>query len=171
MVVLDEKNLHIRNIRDGTMIKMDVNNGVCTTDMWICLDETGPVFQLAGTVSGHTAFDKLVRRATMCRGEKAENRKLEEVEGTELNGVGEGEDGVSDEEGDRIFGQEKVAPPDWRVKAGLRNIPTQKEREGDEATHVSFRDWCTHCMMSRGRSHDHVTEQRATIGREAPLLR
>ena len=26
------------------MIKLDVNNGVYTMDMWICLDETGPVF-------------------------------------------------------------------------------------------------------------------------------
>ena len=44
LVVLDEKNPHIRNTRDGTMIKLDVNNGVCTMDMRIRLDETGPVF-------------------------------------------------------------------------------------------------------------------------------
>ena len=61
IVVLDEKNPHIRNIRDGTMTKMDVNNGVYTVDMRICLDETGLVFQLAGTVSGQPAFDKPVR--------------------------------------------------------------------------------------------------------------
>ena len=34
IVVLDEKNPHKRNTRDGTMIKLDANNGVCT-DMWI----------------------------------------------------------------------------------------------------------------------------------------
>ena len=44
IVVLDEKNPHIRNTRDGTVIKLDVNSGVCTMDMWICLEETGPVF-------------------------------------------------------------------------------------------------------------------------------
>ena len=44
VVVLDEKNPHIRNIRDGTVIKLVANNGVYTMDMWICLDETGPVF-------------------------------------------------------------------------------------------------------------------------------
>ena len=44
VVVLDEKNPHIRNNRDGTTIKLDVNNGVYTMDMWVCLDETGPVF-------------------------------------------------------------------------------------------------------------------------------
>ena len=48
IVVLDEMNPHIRNIRDGTVIKLDVNNGVYTMDMWICLDETGPVFSWQG---------------------------------------------------------------------------------------------------------------------------
>ena len=51
VVVPDEMNPHIRNNRDGTVIKLDVNNGVYTMDMWVCLDETGPVFQLARTVS------------------------------------------------------------------------------------------------------------------------
>ena len=49
-------------------------------------------FQLAGTVSGQTAFDKCVRLAALCRGETAENRKLEEDEETELNGIEEGQD-------------------------------------------------------------------------------
>ena len=44
IVVLDGKKPHIQNIRDGTMFKMDVNSGVCTMDMWICLVEAGPVF-------------------------------------------------------------------------------------------------------------------------------
>ena len=35
VVVLVEKNPHIRNIRDGTVI---MNNGVYTMDMWICFD-------------------------------------------------------------------------------------------------------------------------------------
>ena len=48
IVVLDEKNPHIRNIRDGTTIKMNVNHGVYTMDMWICLDETGPIFSWQG---------------------------------------------------------------------------------------------------------------------------
>ena len=33
VVVLDEKNPHSRNTRDGTVIKLDVNNGVYTMDM------------------------------------------------------------------------------------------------------------------------------------------
>ena len=48
IVVLDEKNLHIRNTRDGTVIKLDVNIGVYTMDMWIGLDETGLVFSWQG---------------------------------------------------------------------------------------------------------------------------
>ena len=47
-VVLEEKNPHIRNTRDGTVIKLDVNNGVYTMVMWICLDQTGPVFSWQG---------------------------------------------------------------------------------------------------------------------------
>ena len=39
VVVLDEKNSHIRDNRDGTVIKLDVNSGVYTMDMWVCLDE------------------------------------------------------------------------------------------------------------------------------------
>ena len=46
--MLDEKNPHIRNTGDGTVIKLDVNNGVYTMDMLICLDETGPVFSWQG---------------------------------------------------------------------------------------------------------------------------
>ena len=30
------------------MIKLDANSGVRTMDIWICLDETGPVFSLQG---------------------------------------------------------------------------------------------------------------------------
>ena len=48
VVVLDEKNPHIRKHRDGTTIKLDVNNGVYTMNMWICTDETGPVFSWQG---------------------------------------------------------------------------------------------------------------------------
>ena len=57
IVVLDETKPHIRNMRDGTVIKLDVNNGVRTMDMWICLDERSPVFSWQD-VSGQTAFDK-----------------------------------------------------------------------------------------------------------------
>ena len=48
IVVLDEMNPHIRNTRDGTVIKLDVSDGVYTMGMWTCLDETGPVFSWQG---------------------------------------------------------------------------------------------------------------------------
>ena len=44
IMVLEEGTRTFENTRDGTMIKLDVNNGLYTMDMWICLDETGPVF-------------------------------------------------------------------------------------------------------------------------------
>ena len=34
VLVLDEKNPHIRNNRDGTVIKLDVNNRLKTKNMW-----------------------------------------------------------------------------------------------------------------------------------------
>ena len=46
--MLDETNPHLRNIRDGTVIKLDVNNVVCTMHMWVRLDEIGPVFSGQG---------------------------------------------------------------------------------------------------------------------------
>ena len=73
VVLLDEKNPQIRNIRDGTMIKLDVNSGVYTMNMWACLDENRSNFQLVGAVSGQTAVARLVRPTTVCRGEQGEN--------------------------------------------------------------------------------------------------
>ena len=46
--MLDEKNPRIRNNRDGTVIKLDINNGVYTMDMWVCLEETGPLLSWKG---------------------------------------------------------------------------------------------------------------------------
>ena len=63
-----------------------------------------------------------------------------------------GKDGMSD-------GEEELALPDWRVRAGPRNKPTQKERAEHEATYVPFRDWCTHCMMGRGRTKQKSEDQ------------
>ena len=39
------------------------------------------------------------------------------------------EDEMSDEEGDGIDGEEELAPPDWRVRAGPRN-KIDAERKG-----------------------------------------
>ena len=74
---------------------------------------------MAGTVSGQTAFDKLVRPAALCRGVTTENRKAEEAE---LDGVEEERDG-------KKLWETELAAPDWRVRAGPRNKATQKERE------------------------------------------
>ena len=118
-------------------------------------------FQLAGTVSGQAAFDKPVRPAALCRSEAAEERKAESGKEVELNGVEEGHEEMSDGEGGETDGEGELAAPDWRVRAGPRSKPTQREREQHEATHVPFRDWCAYCMMGRGRTHHHVTKQRS----------
>ena len=72
--------------------------------------------------------------------------------------------------GDEVDGEEELAARDWCVRAGPRNRPTRKEREEDEATHVPLRDWCTHCMMGRGRTHHHVTKQRSGDETRRPTI-
>ena len=57
--------------------------------------------------------------------------------------------------------EEELATPDWRVRAGPRNRPTQKNMEEHEVTHVQLRDRCTHFMMDSGRTHHHATKQRS----------
>ena len=59
VVVLDEKIPHSRNNRDGTVINLDVNNGVYTMDMWVCLDETGPVFSWQGQCAARVSQTNL----------------------------------------------------------------------------------------------------------------
>ena len=100
VVVLDAKNPHIRNTRDGTVIKLDVNNGVQTMDMWVRLDKKRSSFKLAGTESGQTAIDKLVRLLALCGGGEAEISQFGEIEDTEWNGVGEREVRMSEEAGE-----------------------------------------------------------------------
>ena len=100
-------------------------------------------------------IDKLVRPGAVCRGAEVE------FEAKELNGVEEGEDRMTEKAGAEVEGGGELAMPDWRVRARPRNRPTQKEREEHEATHVPIRDWCTQCMMSKGRTHHHVTKHKS----------
>ena len=94
----------------------NVNNDVYTTDMWICLDETRPVF--SWQESGQAAFDKLVKPGALCI--------LGATGKKELNSIGDEHDDMSDEEGDRIADEGEF----WRVR---RNKPTQREREEHQA--------------------------------------
>ena len=113
-------------------------------------------------MSGQAAFDKPVRPAAFCI--------LGAAGKTELNGIGEEHDDMSDEEGDRIKDEGEFAAPDWRVRAGPRNKPTQREREEHEATHMPFRDWCAHCMMGRGRTHHHIAKQKSEDESRRPII-
>ena len=144
-----------------------MNNGVYTMDMWICLDETGPVFSWQG-LSGQSAFDNPVRPAAEVRQQRMDG--VERGEETELNGVEEGRDEMSDEEGGEMDGKEELAAPDLRVRAWPRSKPTQKEREEHEVTRVPFRDWCAHCMMGRGRTHHHVAKQKSEDQSRRPII-
>ena len=87
-------------------------------------------FDLAGTVSGQAAFDKPVRPAALCRGVTTENRKAGWSEETELNGVEGERDGMSDEEGNAIDGEEELAAPDWRVRGRAQKQADSKGERG-----------------------------------------
>ena len=115
-----------------------------------------PVFQLARTVRGTSVTNKLVRPRTQCSSE-SEERYAEQ----ELNGLEEGEDAMRDEEGEAVEGEGEAGRADWRVRAGPRNKPTAREREEHEATHMPFRDCCTHCMMGKCRTHHRVSKERS----------
>ena len=86
-----------------------------------------------------------------------------------MNGAEEEREGMSDEEGNEIDGEQEIAAPDWRVRAGPRNKPTQREREEHEATHGPVRDWCVQCMMGRGRTHNHVAKQKSEDQSRRPV--
>ena len=126
VVVLDERNPHIRNNRDNPVIKLGANSGVYTMDM-------------------------CVRPGTKCNSEGEEGHAEQES-----NGLEEGEDAMTDEEGEG-----EAATADWRVRAGPRNKPTDREREEHEATHMPFpRLVHTQGMMGRGRTHHHMSKKR-----------
>ena len=92
-----------------------------------------------------------------------EKKEVERCEEIELNGVGEERDRMSDEGGDKIDDEEELAAP--------RNMPTQREREEHEATHVQFRDWCAHRMMGTGRTHHLAAKQNRHLLSSPPLAR
>ena len=127
VVVLVEKNPHIRNNRDGTVIKLDVNNG-CVHHGYVhghvgVSQRNWFRFQLARTVSGSSVTNKLVRPRTKCSNESEKSFAEQELNGTE------GEDAMTDEEGDGVEGEGKAGTADWRVRAGPGNKPTGRERK------------------------------------------
>ena len=67
-----------------------------------------------------------MRPAALCRGVTTGSENAGWSEEAELNGVEEERDGMSGEEGNEIDGEEESAAPDWRVRAGHRNKPTQR---------------------------------------------
>ena len=83
-----------------------------------------------------------------------------------MNGVDDGEDGMSVEEVDGIDGEEELAPTDWRVREGPRNKPTQKERGEREATHVTVQR-LVHSLHDGQRMHPSPRHQTRKSGDQA----
>ena len=51
-----------------------------------------------------------------------------------------------------------------------KNKPTAREKEEHDATYMPFRDWCTHCMVGRGRTHHHVSKKRSEDLSRRPVI-
>ena len=107
-------------------------------------------------MSGSSVTNKAVRPRT-----KYSSGGEESCAEQEWNGLEEGEDAMTDEEGEGVDGEGEARSVDWRVRVGPRNKPTAREREEHEATHMPFRDWCTHCLIGRGRTDHHVSKQKS----------
>ena len=116
------------------------------------------------SVSGSSVTNKLVRPRTKCSSGGEESHPEQE-----LNGLEEGGDAMTDEEGEGVDGKGEAGAVDWGVRAGPRNKPTAREREEHEATYMPFRDWCTHCIMGRGRAHHHVSKKRSEDSSRRPM--
>ena len=82
----------------------------------------------------------------------------------------EGEDAMTDEEGEGVEGEGEAGTADWRVRAGPRNQPTARRKDEHEATHMSFHDWRTHFMIVRGRTHHHVLKKRSEDLSRRPII-
>ena len=109
--------------------------------------------------------NKPVRLGTKCSSGGAESHAEQE-----LNGLEEGEDAMTDEEGEGVGIEGEAGTADWRVRAGTRNKPTAREREEHEATHMPFRDLCAQCMMDRGRTRHHVSTKRSQDLSRRPMV-
>ena len=76
-------------------------------------------------MSGQAAFDKPVRSAALCRGETAEDGKLERHDEADVNGVEEERDEMPDEERDEVGeeqtdtkGERNTKPRTYRSETG-----------------------------------------------------
>ena len=78
-----------------------MNNGVYTIDMWVCLDETGPV-------SAGKDSEWLECHKQTCK-----------IKDEVLNGLEEGEDAMTDKEGDGVEGEGEAGTGDWIQETNL----------------------------------------------------
>ena len=109
---------------------------------------------------GSSVTNRFVRPRTKCSSESEES-----IAAQELNGLEEGEDAMTDEEGEGGAGT-----TDWREITGPRNTLTARDREEREATPMPFRDWCAHCMKGRGRTHHHVSKKISEDSSRRPMI-
>ena len=97
-------------------------------------------------MSGPSVTNKLVTPRAKCSSESEESCAEQE-----LNGLEEGEDAMTDEEGEGVDGVGEAGPVDSRVRAGPRNKPTAREGRSRSNTHAIPR--LVHPLHDGWRSH------------------
>ena len=89
-------------------------------------------FQLTGTVKRSKAVSVPVRPAAL---RKSEDTQHESAIETEVSGVGEDDDEMTEGAGDGDVDEEEMEPPDWRVTAGPeKQAHTKGERRARSNT-------------------------------------
>ena len=78
-VVLDEKNPHMRNTQVGTVIKLDVNFGVCTMDMWISASMKQVQFSVDRDSKWSSRFRQGCEAGSIVQLEQQERKKWNDV--------------------------------------------------------------------------------------------
>ena len=88
---------------------------------------------------GSSVTNKPVKPRTKCRSESEES-----CAERDLNSLDEGEDAMTDEEGEGVEGEGEAGTADCRVRAGPRNKPTAMEKGKNTMQHTCRSAICAH---------------------------
>ena len=105
-----------------------------------------------GIITGFSEAGMKSKSSEAVRPRKADNREDEWVQGV-------------DEEGEITIEDEEVPPGERKVKKMMNPLlPSAREVEEHNISHLPFRNWCPHCVKGRGREADHRRQPRTEHG-------
>ena len=164
IVVLDEKNPHIRNTSRWSIVikagreQRSVHNGRVD-----CLDKCQrSSFHLTGASEWPNRFRQACKTEQQyAKGGESEMSRIEEIQETGLSGRCRCQKTGCQKQKLKVNVQESWRRPDWRVQSRSSEQVDAEREGGGRSTRPVLRDWCTHCMMGRGRTHHHVPKQQS----------